>query len=128
MWEKFVFIAAVSGVGAVTSQSNGVIRSLPETREMKARAMDEVVVVSQANGVILDKDTATRMMEAVVDRTPERTIPSMQKDILEGRRLELEAQNGAVVSWGREKGIPTPVNEFIYASLLPMELAAHKKI
>ena len=124
MWEKLVFIAAVSGVGAVTRQPIGVARSLPETRNLLLRAMEETVAVGQANGVILDKGTAIRIMESVVDRAPEGTIPSMQKDILEGRRSELEAQNGAVVRMGREKGIPTPVNEFIYASLLPMERQA----
>ncbi len=124
MWEKFVFIAAVSGVGAVTRQPIGVIRALPETRALLLRAMEETVAVGQANGVVLDKDTATKIMETVVDRAPEGTIPSMQKDILEGRRSELEAQNGVVVRMGREKGIPTPVNEFIYASLLPLEQTA----
>lgn len=124
MWEKFVFIAAVSGVGAVTRQPIGVVRSLPESRAMLLRAMEEVVAVGQACGVDLDENTAARIMTSIVDRAPEGTIPSMQKDILEGKRSELEAQNGAVVRMGQEKGIPTPVNEFIYASLLPMEQAA----
>lgn len=128
MWEKFVFIAAVSGVGAVTRQPIGVARSLPETRNLLLRAMEETVAVGQANGVILDKGAAIRIMESVVDRAPEGTIPSMQKDILEGRRSELEAQNGAVVRMGRELGIPTPVNEFIYASLLPGERQALMRI
>ena len=127
MWEKFVFIVAVSGVGAVTRQPIGIVRSIPETRNLLLRAMEETVVVGQANGVNLGEDTATRIMESVVDRAPEGTIPSMQKDIIEGRRSELEAQNGAVVRLGREKGVPTPVNEFIYASLLPMEQAALAK-
>jgi len=60
----------------------------------------------------------------VVDNAPEGTIASMQKDIMEGRRSELEAQTGAVVRMGKELGIPAPVNDFIYASLLPMEIAA----
>jgi 2-dehydropantoate 2-reductase len=124
MWEKFVFIAAVSGVGAVTRQPIGIVRSLPETRNLLLRTMQETVEVGRTNGVNLDEDTATRILESVVDRAPEGTIPSMQKDILEGRRSELEAQNGAVVRMGREKGIPTPVNEFIYTCLLPMEQAA----
>ena len=34
MWEKFLFISAVSGVGAVTRTPLGVLRELPETREM----------------------------------------------------------------------------------------------
>jgi 2-dehydropantoate 2-reductase len=124
MWEKFVFIAAVSGVGAVTRQPIGVVRALPETRAMLLHAMEEVVAVGRARGVDLDENTAERIMSAVIDRAPVGTIPSMQKDIMEGRRSELDAQNGAVVRKGKEMRIPTPVNTFIYASLLPMELAA----
>jgi 2-dehydropantoate 2-reductase len=124
MWEKFVFIAAASGVGAVTRQPIGVVRSLPETRNLLLCAMEEVVKVGRARGVNLDENTADRIMTAVVDRAPEGTIPSMQKDIIEGRRSELEAQTGAVVRLGRQQGIPTPVNDFIYASLLPMEQQA----
>jgi 2-dehydropantoate 2-reductase len=52
----------------------------------------------------------------------------MQRDILEGRPSELESQNGAVVRMGREEHVPTPVNEIIYASLLPQELRARGKI
>ena len=66
-------------------------------------------------------------MNDVIDHAPEGTIASMQKDIMEGRRSELEAQNGAVVRMGRELGVSTPINEFIYASLLPMELVAQAK-
>lgn len=124
MWEKFVFIAGVSGVGAVTRQPIGVVRSLPETRALLLHAMEEVVTVGQARGVNLDENTAERIMTAVVDRAPEGTIPSMQKDIMEGNRSELEEQTGAVVRMGWELGILTPVNNFIYASLLPMAQTA----
>jgi 2-dehydropantoate 2-reductase len=48
----------------------------------------------------------------------------MQRDIMDGRPSELEAQNGAVVRMGREAGVPTPVHAFIFASLLPMERRA----
>jgi 2-dehydropantoate 2-reductase len=128
MWEKFVFIAGVSGVGAVTRQPMGVVRAVPETRAMLLRAMDEVVAVGRARGVNLEENTAAGIMTSIVDRAPESTLPSMQKDIMEGNRSELEAQTGAVIRMGRELGIPTPVNDFIYASLLPMELIAMGKV
>jgi 2-dehydropantoate 2-reductase len=124
IWEKFVFIAAVGGVGAVTRQPIGTYRSMPETRAMLVRALQEVVAVGQACGVALDNDTADRILTTIIEHAPEGTIASMQKDIMEGKRSELESQNGAVLRMGRALGIPTPVNEFIYASLLPMELTA----
>jgi 2-dehydropantoate 2-reductase len=46
---------------------------------------------------------------------------------MEGRPSELEAQTGAVVRMGRETGVPTPTHEFIYASLLPMEMQARSR-
>jgi len=128
MWEKFVFIAAVSGVGAVTRQPMGAYRSVPETRAMLLNALQEVEVVGRACGVALDKNTAERILMTIIDISPEGTVASMQKDIMEGRRSELEAQNGAVVRMGKELGIPTPVNAFIYASLLPMESTARGKL
>lgn len=127
LWEKFVFIVAVSGVGAVTRQPIGVYRSVPETRAMLVGVMQEVVAVGRARGVALGDEVVDRILNNVIDRAPEGTIASMQKDIIEGRRSELDAQNGAVVRMGRELGIPTPINSFIYASLLPMELAAQAK-
>jgi 2-dehydropantoate 2-reductase len=124
LWEKFVFIAAASGVGAVTRQPIGVYRSVPETRAMLVGVMQEVAAVGRAHGVALGDEVVDRILNNVIDRAPEGTIASMQKDIMEGRRSELDAQNGAVIRMGRELGMPTSINEFIYASLLPMELIA----
>jgi hypothetical protein len=44
---------------------------------------------------------------------------SMYYDVMNGRRLELEAINGAAVRIGRELGVPTPLNFAVYAGLLP---------
>jgi 2-dehydropantoate 2-reductase len=124
MWEKFVFIAAASGVGAVTRQPIGVYRSVPETRLMLAAALEETVRVGRARGVALAEDTAQRILTQNIDPAAQDVIASMQKDIMEGRPSELEAQTGAVIRMGRAGGVPTPTHAFLYASLLPMELKA----
>ncbi len=49
---------------------------------------------------------------------------SMQRDIMEGRPSEIEVQNGAVVRLVLTTGVPTPINDFIYHSLLPQEKRA----
>ena len=54
IWEKFIYVAAVSGVGAVTRQPNGVFRSVPETRAMLISAMEEILKIGQARGSILE--------------------------------------------------------------------------
>ena len=73
--------------------------------------------------VNLADDIVERTM-AFVDELPEEGTASLQRDIADGRPSELESWNGAVVRLGKASGIPTPVHEFIYETLLPAETAA----
>ena len=123
MWEKFLFITSWGGVGAVTRAPIDVVRRLPETRQMMEQAMQEILSVGQARKVALTEEAIRKGM-AFVDNLQPGSTASMQRDIMEGRPSELEAQNGAVVRLGRDVGVPTPVHAFIYSSLLPSELQA----
>jgi 2-dehydropantoate 2-reductase len=123
MWRKFLFIASASGLGAVRGAPLGLIRTLPETREMLERAMREVLDLARAYGVSLPDDAVSETL-AFTDSLPAEATTSMQRDIAAGRPSELEAQSGAVVRLGREKGVPTPVHESLYRSLAPLELRA----
>lgn len=127
LWKKFLFIASISGVGAVTRAPAGDIRKVPETRSVLVRAMEEIEAVARAHGVRIDSDIVDKTI-AFVDKMPEGTVASMQRDIMEGRPSELEYQNGAVVRMGIEKGVPTPTHAFLYASLLPQEMQARGEI
>ncbi len=123
MWEKFIFIATISGIGAVTGAPAGIWRRIDETRQIMQRALGEVLAVGQAQGVALQSAVIEKTL-AFIDQLPDGATASMQRDILAGRPSELESQNGAVVRLGRQSGIPTPVHEILYASLLPQELRA----
>jgi 2-dehydropantoate 2-reductase len=127
MWDKFLFIAAISGVGAVTRSPAGVFRRLPETRQMLIAAMEEVFAVARRRGVRLPDNTVEKRL-AFIDQMAAGVTASMQRDIIEGRPSELESQNGAVVRMGRELGVLTPVHEFLYASLLPQEKRARGEV
>jgi 2-dehydropantoate 2-reductase len=127
MWEKFLFIAAFSGVGAVTRAPAGVLRSVPEVRAVLEMALQEILAVAVAQGVNLPPDSVARTMK-FIDGIPAGVQASMQRDIIEGRPSELAAQAGAVVRLGKKKDVPTPVNEFLYACLLPQELRARGEV
>lgn len=127
IWEKFLFIAAISGLGAVTRAPAGVLRALPETRRMLEQGLAEIVAVAAAHDVRLPGDSAARTM-AFIDALPPDATASMQRDIGAGRPSELEAQNGAVVRLGLEKGVATPLHAFVYHALLPQEQRARGRI
>ncbi len=120
LWEKFLFIAPVSAVGAVTRRPVGAFRSVPPTAALLADAMQEVFTLARARGVALPDDAVTRTL-AIVDAMPPEATASMQRDILEGRPSELEYQIGAVVRLAAPAGVPVPASAFLYASLLPSE-------
>jgi 2-dehydropantoate 2-reductase len=123
IWNKFLFITAVSGIGAVTRVPMGIYRSQQGTRKMLEDALQECYSVAIAQGIHLPVDSVAKTL-ARIDALPPGTMASMQRDIMDGHPSELEAQNGAIVHLGRMHDIPTPVHEFIYHSLLPQESLA----
>ena len=127
MWRKFLFISALSGVGAAARAPVGVTRSLPETRRMLEKAIEEAYALAQKRQIQLPADVVEQTL-AFIDSLAPSVMASMQRDIAAGRPSELNAQNGAVVRMGVEDGISTPVSEFLYGCLLPQELKARGEI
>ena len=123
LWRKFMLIAPLSGLGAITRSPVGVFRRLPETREMLIDAIREVFAVARAGGVAVEEAAVEETM-AFIDQLPAAGTASMQRDIMAGRPSELHEQCGAVVRLGTQNGVATPVNRFLYHSLLPLEHAA----
>lgn len=123
LWTKFVFISAASSLGSLTRLAIGEYRAVPETRELMIRLMKEVEALARAQKIDLDEDVIQKSLDFIDAAAP--TIKaSMQLDVAAGRRSEIEAMIGVIGRKGRELGIPTPVADFVYASLLPIELKA----
>jgi 2-dehydropantoate 2-reductase len=127
IWNKFLFIAAFGGVGAVTRAPVEALFSTPQARQLLEQVMRETVAVAHAKGVNLSEEAVDRRMEFISTLTAG-TMASMTRDILEGRPSELEYLVGALARLGRETGIPTPASAMIYASLLPQERRARGEI
>jgi len=123
LWQKLMFIAALSGVGAVSRSPVGDVRGCPATRELLVGLMEEVRAVAGARGVDLPEDVIGRTLEFVDAMAPQSTT-SMQRDIDEAKPSELEAIVGVVVRSGQELDVATPMARFVYASLLPQEKRA----
>lgn len=127
VWRKFLLIATWSGVGAVTRAPIGVLRSVPETRQMLEQSLREIYRVALAHHIALPEDIVNQTL-AFIDTIPPHGTASMQRDIMAGRPSELTSQNGAVVRLAREVGVATPLHNFIYQSLLPLELRARGEV
>ena len=123
IWLKFLFVCSVGGVCGACRMPLGPVRTLPESRALLRRAMEEIAAVAAAHGVSLQDDAVSFAMNTV-DTFPAEGTSSLQRDIAAGRPSELDAWTGAAVRLGATVGVPTPVHSFIHAVLLPAELHA----
>jgi len=118
LWEKLVAHGAFGGMTALTRLPLGPMLACAETRAMLLDVMLETVAVGRARRVAIPADCVDRIM-AMVDSLPPGARPSLLEDLADGRRLELDSINGAIIEAGREVSVPTPMNYAIYAALKP---------
>lgn len=125
LWEKFVFLVALSGLTSIARSPIGLIRTDPDLRATFEAAMREAWQVGRARGVALDDDFVDRQM-AFGDRLPPEVKASMLHDLEAGSRLEAPWLAGAVARMAREAGTAAPVNATIYAALKPFCNGSHQ--
>ncbi len=118
LWKKFAYLSGSAGVCAASGCMYGELRSIPETREAIRAAIAEALAVGDAAGAPLEPDSLEWSMNAL-DNFPATGMASLAKDFAEGRPVELEGLTGVVIRMGERHGVPTPVNNALYAVLKP---------
>lgn len=126
MWTKFLFIATMSGIGALTRVPIGVWREMPEIRAIVTDSLREVVALATARGIDLGEDAVEKTWQRYDAMAPASTA-SLQRDVMEGKPSELDAQLGAIVRLAKEADVPVPVTAMIYHALLPQERLARAR-
>ena len=118
IWEKFVFLAAMSGVTSATRQPIGVIRSDADLRGCLEDAMREAWAVGRARGIALADDFIAQQM-TFAQGLPAEMKSSMLNDLIAGNRLEAPWLSGAVARMAKQAGLAAPVNATLYAAVKP---------
>lgn len=116
LWEKFVFLASLSGLTSIARQPLGVLRSDPDSRATFEAAMREVWTLGRARDIALDDDFIAQQMK-FLDGLPHEMTSSMHKDLIAGNRLEAPWLSGAVARMANEIGVAAPVHATIHAAL-----------
>lgn len=112
IWQKYVFLVALSGTTTTIRKPIGPIRSNPQTRAFLFDVMQEVIAVGRAHGVALPDDFGQGRLQFADGLSPDMTS-SMHHDLQRGNRLEVRWLSGGVVELGAAKGVPTPLNRAI---------------
>ena len=115
-WEKFLFIATMAGVTSMARATLAELMPQSHWRKVVHACLTEIDTVARANGVDLPPDIVPRTINYIEEHLAALQA-SMHHDLVAGRPLELDALNGAVVRAGLDSGVPTPINDIIYAML-----------
>ena len=115
-WEKFLFITTMAGVTSMARATLAELMPQSHWRKVVHACLTEIDTVARANGVNLPPTIVPRTINYIEEHLADLQA-SMHHDLVAGRPLELDALNGAVVRAGLDSGVPTPINDIIYAML-----------
>ena len=108
LWEKFVFLVGLSSATATMRVRIAPILANPQARAFFYEVMRETIAVGRSLGVALPENYAEQRL-AFTATVPQDMTSSLHHDLEAGRPLEVEWLAGAVVTLGKQQGIPTPM-------------------
>lgn len=118
-WTKLIFNASTNPVGALAQLHHAAATFFEPTGQLFNDLIDEGVAVAKALEIELDHDP--REMVKMGANAPGKHKASMFQDVLAERQTEVDFMNGAIVEWGKKVGVPTPLNQAMWALIKGLE-------
>jgi len=121
IWDKFVYLAPFSGLTGAARLPIGPLWRQAHVRETFYAAAREVAAIAAAEGVTLSADRFATL-DHYMNNIPPGTRSSLLIDLELGKRIEVEALQGAAVRRAASAGVPVPILSALYAVLKPWAL------
>jgi 2-dehydropantoate 2-reductase len=116
MWEKFVMMGAMGGMGCLLNGTVGEIVATDEGAALMVEALAECQKVAEAAG-FPPRPQAREGVQAMLTEPGSVNSPSMRQDMVAGRRTEAEAIVGDMLSRARALGVTTPLLRIAHTRL-----------
>ena len=120
-WRKVIFNASTNPIGALTGLTHGRVCEDPALRALVSGLVDEGKAVATAQGIVLDADPEELIDHAARPDVAYDHKASMLQDVEARRLTEIDYLNGGIARFGRERGVPTPLNDAITALVKGVE-------
>lgn len=120
IWDKFVYLVAFSGFTGASRLAIGHIWKFPHVQEMFYATSREIAAIAKAEGVTISANRFDTLKE-YMDHIPFTTRSSLLIDLEQGKRIEVEALQGAAVRRATKLGVPVPITSTLYAVLKTWE-------
>jgi 2-dehydropantoate 2-reductase len=113
LWSKLCFLGPVALTTSASGISVGELFSNADWKQKLISAFDEACAVAKASGAEVDP----RQIQAFAESLPPGMRSSMQKDVIAGRRLELDGIGGPIVRGGQQYGIDVSTTAELIAAI-----------
>jgi 2-dehydropantoate 2-reductase len=120
-WRKVIFNAATNPIGALTGLTHGRVCERPDLRALVTALVDEGKGVAAAQGIVLDADPEELIDHAARPEVAYDHKASMLQDVEARRATEIDYLNGGIARFGRELGVPTPLNDAVMQLVKALE-------
>ena len=107
---KFSYVSPIGAAGLYCNAVAVDFQREGEQREMFKALIREIVALSHAMGIEFEEDLVERNLKILASLSPEATT-SMQRDVIEGKRSEMDGLVYEVVRMGREYKVSMPQYE-----------------
>lgn len=107
---KFSYVSPIGAEGLYCNAVAADFQREGEQREMFKALIREIVALSHAMGIEFEEDLVERNLKILASLSPEATT-SMQRDVIEGKRSEMDGLVYEVVRMGREYKVSMPQYE-----------------
>ena len=118
IWEKFIFLVSLAGFTGATRLPIGPVWADPFIREQFLEGCREIDGLARAEGVPVAEDRIEQIGR-YVETIPGSMRSSLLIDLAQGKRIEVEALQGAVVRRAARLGLRVPIMATLYAVLKP---------
>ena len=104
---KFSYVSPIGAAGLYCNAVAADFQREGEQREMFKALIREIVALSHAMGIEFEEDLVERNLKILASLSPEATT-SMQRDVIEGKRSEMDGLVYEVVRMGEEYKVDMP--------------------
>ena len=114
LWSKLMINCAFNAISGLAQIQYEKLAALESVRNTQTALVKEVIAVAQADGIHLSETVALQSV-AQISVTMGSQKSSTAQDMARSKPSEIDHLNGFIVRRGQALGVPTPVNQALFA-------------
>ena len=128
IWSKATVNSVLNPLCTILDKTIFEFGSYKKSREMIEPIINEIESIAKAKNISLDTEILVKKIEEAYPKEKQGLhYPSMHQDYSKGRLTEIDYLNGQISNYGKELGIPTPINDMITHLIHQLETKYNKE-